>query len=171
MLSKHVKCPQCQAVLLVKNPTDDKIKFITCPQCKASLQVRFDVAPAPTAPPAGDTSKTVYAPSALHKHSYALTCQGVTYRLQPGVNTIGRKDTRSTASIQMDTTDPYMSRNHAVIRVITLSGGGTRAAISNSRNKNATRINDTTLQPGDELYLNAGDTITMGQTTLKFIII
>lgn len=171
MLSKYAKCPQCKAVLLVKNPTNDKIKFITCPQCKASLQVRFDTPPTPTASTTNDDSKTVADPSAQHKHNYALTCQGITYRLQQGVNTIGRRDTHSTASVQVDTADPYMSRNHAVIRVITLSNGGTRAAISNSKNKNATLVNGVTLQPSDELYLKASDTLTMGKTKLKFIII
>lgn len=169
MESKYVKCPKCKAVLLVKNSAGEKLKRFTCPRCKTGLQISFEIKEENHGRPVPDTSKTeAAAPPARRSRFFFLTCNGTTYRLQPGTNTIGRRSEGSQASVKIASSDVYMSRNHATVRVFPLSDGTLGATISNSKNKNATLLNGKELQPGDEIFLNDGDQITMGQTVLYF---
>lgn len=166
MEQKYVKCPKCKAVLLVKNSKGENTKQIVCPQCMASIQVVFDAQEQIVHDGENDEALTkIVSPS--YKSAFVLTCNGATYRLKQGENTIGRWSSHSPASITIRTNDMYMSRFHAIIRIITLPNGDTRATISNGRNKNATFVNNIVLQQGDEIYLNDGDEITMGKTTMK----
>ena len=41
MQVKRIKCPNCNAVLDVKNSKDERQKHILCPGCKAELLVKF----------------------------------------------------------------------------------------------------------------------------------
>lgn len=93
---------------------------------------------------------------------------GQTYQLHEGINTIGRADSSSTASVQIGTNDRYMSRNHAVILVDT-----NRREINNIlRFGNNTQIsiyhNGVPLSPGENAKLSNGDIIRLGHTELTF---
>lgn len=90
-----------------------------------------------------------------------------TYMLVNGFNTIGRKAQSSGASVQIETSDMYMSRAHAEIEAYQ-SQQGTVFYFSNSKNKNATYINGQQVKDTDKIILNHGDTIKMGGTILRF---
>ena len=92
---------------------------------------------------------------------------GCTYALRLGINTIGRKASSSTASVQISTTDRTMSRCHAVIEVSN-AGGKTIHILRNGANKNPSYLNGSLIGQQDQLILNNGDRIKMGNTVLTF---
>ena len=92
---------------------------------------------------------------------------GTAYQLAIGFNTIGRKASSSTASVQIATDDRTMSRNHAVIEVQN-AGGKLLHILKNGANKNPSYHNNALIAPGDQLILNNGDRIKMGETILMF---
>lgn len=98
----------------------------------------------------------------------SLVCDGITYDLELGDNTIGRKAQTSKASLQIDTTDRYMSRQHARISVRRLPDGGLKSVLRNDQNKNDTLIDGQAIENGDEIRLTNGTLITMGHTTLTY---
>ena len=98
----------------------------------------------------------------------SLVCDGITYDLELGDNTIGRKAQTSKASLQIDTTDRYMSRQHARISVRRLPDGGLKSVLRNDQNKNDTLIDGQAIENGDEIRLTNGTRITMGHTTLTY---
>ena len=92
---------------------------------------------------------------------------GREYQLCLGVNTIGRKATTSTASVQIITNDRYMSRNHAVIEVQQI-GEQTVHILKNGANKNPSYLNGSLVAANDQLILNDGNRLTFGKTELTF---
>jgi len=159
---RRVKCPVCNAVLDVRNSKNEAVKNFSCPQCKASLSITFRKEPIqPTAAVGGET-RIVHAPT---EKTYALVCGEQTYRLKPGRNIVGRMAQSSNASVQINSRDIYMSREHVNIRI---ENGF--AYLSNCKNKNKTFVNQTLIQPGDEVRLQDNDIIKMGLTTVKMSI-
>ncbi len=92
---------------------------------------------------------------------------GKTYQLRSGVNTIGRKASSSSASVQIATDDRTMSRSHAVIEVSN-ARGKTIHILRNGANKNPSYLNGSLIGQHDQLILNNGDRIKMGNTELTF---
>lgn len=210
---KKVKCPNCGAVLSVKNSKNEALKLITCPKCKASLRVKFkqqnpqEPLEAHTylgiSPKSSTGGETQYGPSPISggetqlggyqnngetqlggakgfcetqlppkndariKTAY-LRVGGRDYPLQIGVNIVGRKASTSTATVQIETPDRYMSRQHAKIVVTRQPGGKLKAVISNDHNKNISTIDGQDLLQGDAFVLNDGDHIIMGETTVIY---
>lgn len=198
MQTKKIKCPNCDVVLEVKNSKNETVKQITCPQCKAVLKVNFPPEQEPIeaktyyAPPKQkpadngatqyggvddgttrfdgvDVGTTQYEPHLAKKDSSAqLVYDGQTYDLEEGQNIVGRKGTTSKATVQIETTDRYMSRQHCSIKVTTLPDGTKKVVLSNYQNKNATMVNGQKIETGDEIRLTDGNSITMGHTTIIF---
>ena len=197
MQTKRIICPKCKAVLDVNNSQNETVKQITCPSCKAILQVKFppqqEPIEAPTyyAPPkrsmadngktqlAGDGGKTIlggglnvatqlYTPTQKATATATLTFGGKEYPLNEGQNIVGRKGTTSKATVQIETADRYMSRQHCSITVTTLPDGTKKAVLSNFQNKNSTTIDGQLIGTGDEIRLTDGNSITMGHTTVTF---
>lgn len=92
---------------------------------------------------------------------------GREYKLCLGINTIGRRASTSTATIQIDTADRYMSRNHAVIEVRQM-GGRVVHLLKNGANKNPSYLNGAIIAANDQLILNDGNRLTFGKTELIF---
>lgn len=189
MQIKRVKCPQCNAVLDVKNSKNEEVKQITCPSCQTLLQVRF--APqqepieahtfqeTPQSPQPLDNGETQLAAglygatqlciSAPQVHTHAeLLYGGISYPLAEGRNIVGRKGNTSKATIQIEAADRYMSRQHVVIEVTTLSDGTLKVVLSNYQNKNLTSVDGQPIEAGDTIRLTDGNAITMGHSTLTF---
>jgi len=195
MQTKRIICPKCRAVLDVKNSQNETVKQITCPSCKTVLQVKFQPqqepieAPtyyAPPKQPATDCGETqladnggetvlggglngatqLYTPT--QKATAKLTYEGKDYPLKEGQNIVGRQGTTSKATVQIETTDRYMSRQHCSITVTTLSDGTKKAVLSNYQNKNLTTIDGQLIETGDAIRLTDGNSITMGHTTVTF---
>ena len=89
------------------------------------------------------------------------------YQLCIGINTIGRKAVSSAASVQVATDDRTMSRSHAVIEVRN-AGRQTLHILRNGANKNPSYLNGSVIGQKDQLILNNGDSIKMGNTELTF---
>ena len=192
-----VKCPACGKVLILPDSPDINTKTFTCPVCKEKHVVgnckRVVDQPTPKAP-AGE--ETQYGPSfsrtsggedtqyvgsnqnAGDEETRMFTAQqpkvgtlvdnfGRAYQLKIGINTIGRKANSSTASLQIDTTDRTMSRSHAVVEVRN-AGGQVVHILKNGANKNPSYLNGTILGPSDQLVLNNGNRIKLGNTELTF---
>ena len=191
MQIKTVKCPNCKAVLDVKNSKNEQVKQITCPSCKTLLKVKF-------APPVssnepleahtfyavpklavndGSTQLTVGVAGATQLASSAssesrktakLVFGGKEYELAEGDNIIGRKANSSTATVQIETADRYMSRQHCKITIKSLPDGTQKVILTNYRNKNSTSVDNQEIASGDEIRLTEGNSITMGKTTVTF---
>lgn len=188
MQTKRIICPTCKVVLDVTNSRKEAVKQITCPSCKAILQVKFQPQQEPIeaktyyAPPkqsVADNGETqlagslsgatqLYTPTQKTSATAKLTFGGKNYPLHEGQNIIGRQGTTSKATVQIETEDRYMSRQHAIIRVTTLPDGTTKAILSNYQNKNLTTIDGQPIGTNDEIRLTDGNSITMGHTTVIF---
>ena len=187
MQTKRIICPQCKAVLDVRNSKNEEVKQFTCPSCKTLLQVKFAprqepieaptfIAPSPSQSALdGETqlagagyAATQLVSSSKSKATAKLHFHGVEYELEEGQNIIGRKGTTSKATVQIDTDDRYMSRQHCSITVKTLPDGVKKAVLSNYQNKNLTSIDGQEIATGDEIRLTDGNSITMGRTTVTF---
>lgn len=188
MQTKRIKCPKCDVVLDVKNSKNEEVKHITCPSCKTVLQVKFQPQQEPM------EAKTFYAPpkqpmvengatqivgsgfgatqlgtfSEKDSSKARLLFSGVTYPLEEGRNIVGRKASTSTASVQIETSDRYMSRQHCNITVTTLPDGTKKVVLSNYQNKNQTTVDGQPIETGDAIRLTDGNSITMGRTTVVF---
>lgn len=178
-----VKCPKCGKILrLADSPTINNATF-TCPVCNEKHRVgecqRIVDTPKPSiageetqygftpSPVGGDETQIVGAPQSLPKIGRLADNFGRTYPLSMGVNTIGRKAATSTATVQINVEDRYMSRSHAIIEV---KHAGTRTLhiLRNGANKNPSYLNGTLIGEHDQLILNNGDRIKLGMTELTF---
>lgn len=176
MQTKRIQCPQCGIVLDVKNSKNESVKLITCPSCHTTLQIKFEPQKEPLeahtycAPKASNNlcGLTELATPNKTQDSACLIYEGYTYHLEMGDNVIGRKGNSSRASIQIATTDRYMSRQHCRINVSSLPDKSLKAVLCDYQNKNMTSVNGQTIGLGDEIRLMDGDKITMGETTLTF---
>lgn len=187
MQTKRIKCPKCGVVLDVKNSKNEEVKQITCPSCKTILQVKFQPQQEPIeaetyyAPPklSADNGTTQLAGSSFgatqlvmspKKETSRVSLQygGISYPLEEGRNIVGRKASTSTATIQIETADRYMSRQHCSITVTSLPDGTKKVVLSNYQNKNQTTIDGLPVETGDVIRLIDGNSITMGHTTITF---
>ena len=193
MQIKRIVCPGCRAVLDVKNSKNETEKQITCPSCKAVLKVKFAPQQEPQeaktyyAPPkqpaandgetqlaAGNNGATqllspTYQPHKTYQsHHPHLQHAAQDYPLAEGQNIVGRKGNTSKATVQIDTDDRYMSRQHASITITTLPDGTVKAVLSNYQNKNLTAVDGQEIETGDAIRLADGNSIKMGHTTVTF---
>jgi len=197
MQTKRIICPKCKAVLDVKNSQNEMVKQITCPSCKTVLQVKFQPQQEPIeaktyyAPPkrpttdsgatqlAGANGETLlggglngatqlYTPIQKATVTAKLAYGGKDYHLEEGQNIVGRQGQTSKATVQIETADRYMSRQHCSITVTTLPDGTKKAVLSNYQNKNLTSVDGQEIETGDAIRLTNGNSITMGHTTVTF---
>lgn len=196
MQVKRIKCPNCGIVLDVQNSKNESVKQITCPKCKSVLQVKFPpqqepmeaetyIAPKPNYSDDGATQLAGgYGETQLTNGGYATTQLGLSpikentkakllyggesYELEEGQNIVGRHGQTSKATVQINTADRYMSRQHCSIIVKTLPDGTKKAVLSNYQNKNLTTVDGQEIETGDEIRLSDGNNITMGHTTITF---
>lgn len=163
MQKKTITCPKCGTSLEVTNPKEQDILLISCPQCQAKLRVQFN------------TGETVLEESPSDKKEIgSLSCKGCKYPLQLGINTIGRKSAKSTASIQIETDDHSMSRVHAEIDVIRLQNESIKAVLRDIRDIEKMKIKpsyfeDQKMYSEDHIDLENGDTFKLGETLVKYV--
>ena len=174
MKELFIKCPSCGAVLQVKNSKNEEVKIINCPQCSTVLRVRFlkrtdEVMDAETHIVGGGRGcETMIARAKSASGKAFILCEGKSYELHEGTNIVGRRASSSTANVQLDVTDRYMSRLNAAIKVNKAEGRLT-VTLANHKNQNPIMVGTLQLLPGDEVMLGDNDVFTMGVTkmTLK----
>ena len=191
MQIKRIQCPNCKVVLDVKNSKDEEVKQISCPKCKTLLKVTFDLQQTPEEPveahtfyaapqkpsvdsgatqlSAGSFGATQLAAASHKSETQAKLMFGlVSYPLKEGQNIVGRMGSTSKATVQIETTDRYMSRQHCSITVKTLPDGTKKVVLSNYQNKNLTTVDGEPIETGDQIRLTNFNKITMGMTTVTF---
>lgn len=192
-----IKCPTCGKILRLQDAPNINAASITCPVCKEKHVVgkcqRYVEQPKPTAssgdatryrsafaqqqggdearigsqPQHGSGDETRIDSASRPAVGVLVDNMGRTYALRSGINTIGRKASSSAATVQIATDDRTMSRSHAVIEVSN-AGGNTIHILRNGANKNPSYLNGTVIGPQDQLILNNGDRIRMGNTEMTF---
>lgn len=192
-----IKCPTCGKILRLQDAPNINAASFTCPVCKEKHVVgkcqRYVEQPKPTAssgdatryrsafaqqqggdearigsqPQHGSGDETRIDSASRPAVGVLVDNMGRTYALRSGINTIGRKASSSAATVQIATDDRTMSRSHAVIEVSN-AGGNTIHILRNGANKNPSYLNGTVIGPQDQLILNNGDRIRMGNTEMTF---
>jgi hypothetical protein len=183
----QIKCPFCGSVLSVKTQPGIESKNVGCPVCRHKYPFTQFKCLSGSSP--GDEPPTDYARKEEHTsyRSYesgqtempkenlelgrlTVDGSGISYRLMPGRNVVGRKAAKSEAGIQIYTADSRaMSREHIVIDVKNVPGKGFVHTLSLYKEKvNPTFIGSEPLVYGDRIVLTHGDVIRLPDTTLKF---
>lgn len=191
-----IKCPTCGKVLRLQDAPNINAASFTCPVCKekhivgkcpryveqlkpmassgdetryggASAQQGGDETRIGSQPQCGGSDETRIGSASSPAVGVLVDNLVRTYQLRSGINTIGRKAASSPASVQIATDDRTMSRSHAVIEVSN-AGEKTIHILRNGANKNPSYLNGTVLGPQDQLILNNGDRIKMGNTEMTF---
>ncbi|MBQ9230684.1 MAG: hypothetical protein IJ190_05810 [Prevotella sp.] len=165
MEPKRIKCPKCGGVLEVGNPKNEALRIVTCPNkgCGVRLRVAFD------------TGKTELAERKDRNGVIGSLCYHDTfYPLQLGKNTVGRKSSKSEATIQIDTDDLSMSRMHAEITVVKLTNGRVKVVLGDARSQEKAQqhpieMEDEPMDWIDRVVLCHGDMLTMGRTVIRYV--
>ena len=191
-----IKCPTCGKVLRLQDAPNINAASFTCPVCEEKHVVgkcqRYVEQPKPmvssgdetryggasawqggdetrigSQPQCGGSDETRIGSASSPAVGVLVDNLGRTYQLRSGINTIGRKAASSPASVQIATDDRTMSRSHAVIDV-SHAGGKTIHILRNGANKNPSFLNGSLIGQQDQLILNNGDRIKMGNTEMTF---
>ena len=168
----NVKCgnPKCQAMLRVDvSKLNPKQAAVRCPKCKNVIRINLSK-PEPPQPPPKPESK---APQAwLIRHTEGLPTK--TFPLKLGKNKIGRRAVDPSYPIPdvaiIRSEDARVSRGaHCILEVVEQRGLW-EFILSDNKSSNGTFINNKEyrLQPGDEEYIEEGETIQVGRT--KFVL-
>lgn len=162
-----IQCPSCGLVMAINFSPAVLQKTLVCPNCHTSRKVaEYLLYREPTIK--NNEGSTQVVRSALPKQAQLTDLStGRSYSLQQGKNTLGRKAGTSDASVQIETTDSFMSRNHIGIDVEN-QNGGIYCVLYNTRNRNKTLVNGNRVEEGDRIELQNGTIITLGNTQLKF---
>lgn len=151
-------------MLEVTNPQGQEVREITCPNpaCKAVLRVNFY------------DGETILAENKSQKQSAGLLVyNSQKHALREGKNTIGRSDSKHTADIGIECADKRMSRLHCQIEVVKLENGKVKPVLSDLRgrdkiNQMPLKVNDEPLSVYDQVVLEDGDYILLGEAVVKY---
>lgn len=174
---KQITCPSCKSVLNVKftvqptqqEPVEAKTYYAPPKQPTANNgETQLAGSEGATQLVGGVYGATQYMPQQKPSATAKLTFDGKVYSLEEGQNIVGRQGTTSKATIQIETADRYMSRQHCSITVSTLPDGTKKAVLSNYQNKNLTSVDGQEIETGDAIRLTDGNSITMGHTSITF---
>jgi len=162
-----IQCPSCGLVMAINFSPAVLQKTLVCPNCHTSRKVaEYLLYREPTKK--NNEGSTQVVRNALPKQAQLTDLStGRSYSLQQGKNTLGRKAATSDATVQIETTDSFMSRNHIGIDVEN-QNGGIYCVLYNTRNRNKTLVNGNRVEEGDRIELQNGTIITLGNTQLKF---
>ena len=172
----RVACPVCQSQLLVK-AREEKPWIERCKTCKTTIALQGKAAACshddgkPQAEPAVSVptekvriqvGKEVYASGKLEWGGFF---RHKSYLLHEGKNYVGRNDSEIPSDVNID--DEYVSRRSILIEVAQAPKGYTYK-LTVQKCTNPVLINGREQAVGNSIYLNYGDTILVGNTTLTF---
>jgi hypothetical protein len=169
-------CDECKKIFKIYKPAIPGRYPVTCPFCKhqnileikpteVTVRVKKPESentkePMPTVPGMMTTEPTV---GMLVWRKFLLQKRVV---LEDGVNTIGRWFDGESPKVSIN--DKYISRNSAAIIVENTLEKGTTYLFVLKKTKNPVLVNGRQMKVGESIYLQFGDTIQMGNTTLTF---
>lgn len=177
----RIKCGKCGKMHLL-NPSTAGRKTISCVSCQVPIIFTVDD-PAATSQVKVATAKAPNEPRmtvALRDGNKQQAMGAITFggfmgikrkaiRLRVGQNTIGRIDSEKPSSISFN--DSFMSRQSAMIDVMPADDAraGYRFLFKVLSAANPVYVNKQQYAVGDSVYLNYGDTIRLGRTTVRFV--
>lgn len=157
----EVTCPHCKNIKLGYTPPKEGVTGFRCPKCKGMIAVEAKQPAKPTK--AVDNDNDINMIRGRIKVQKLL---GKKYPLRDGVTTIGRYDDERPSDISLKG-DSFISRRSVEIDTRMGENGYTfKLNVINATN--AVLLNGSALKPGDSVYLNFGDIITLGKTRLRF---
>jgi DNA-directed RNA polymerase subunit M/transcription elongation factor TFIIS len=193
---KSVFCPNCNAALKIQANAGNKT--VACPKCQHSTAAnnfldkpKSDDSDKTELRGQGNPQRQHRAEDGETERPNDLNKNGKCYRpgklvftesdarwlentkeyvLQRGINTLGRKSSNSTSSIQFPAEDEFMSRKHAVVEVIMREDATFAHRLSDGGSKNGVFHNGDRLEADEIINLMHGDTVRLGHTTFKFIV-
>lgn len=160
-------CPRCHSVFISKTVNDDVVK-VKCPECDtyicfSSQGERQDSTIRRTQIITGNESSTLEGVLVWSNNGHVESKV-----LMPGETTIGRKSNDVPSDIGLD--DGTASRRS--VKIVVTRGEQTGKYIFKLvvlRTTNAVYVNQNALYNNSEIYLNYGDTIKLGETTLTLL--
>ena len=160
-------CPRCHSVFISKTINDDVVK-IKCPECDTYICFSSQ----------GEKQDSTIRRTQIINGSESSTLEGVlvwsnnghveSKVLMPGEMTIGRKSNDVPSDIGLD--DGTASRRS--VKIVVTRGEQTGKYIFKLvvlSTTNAVYVNQNALYNNSEIYLNYGDTIKLGETTLTLL--
>lgn len=167
--------PQCQKVFSFNAPDSAGRRRVACPYCKMINEV-FSMPKMRHEPAAGDgadvSRQQVFKPTevSLRKAissplilTYGTLFHKKSFTLDTGCYYLGRADEETPSDISID--DRTVSRRSLRIDVA-LNADGYVYKLTVERAANPVYCNKMELRPGDIIFLNPGDTLTVGRTAL-----
>lgn len=160
-------CPRCHSVFISKTVNDDVVK-VKCPECDTYICFSSQ----------GERQDSTIRRTQIINGNESSTLEGVlvwsnnghveSKVLMPGETTIGRKSNDVPSDIGLD--DGTASRRS--VKIVITRGEQTGKYIFKLvvlRTTNAVYVNQNALYNNSEIYLNYGDTIKLGETTLTLL--
>lgn len=160
-------CPRCHSVFISKTVNDDVVK-VKCPECDTYICFSSQ----------GERQDSTIRRTQIINGNESSTLEGVlvwsnnghveSKVLMPGETTIGRKSNDVPSDIELD--DGTASRRS--VKIVVTRGEQTGKYIFKLvvlRTTNAVYVNQNALYNNSEIYLNYGDTIKLGETTLTLL--
>lgn len=161
-----IHCPYCGALLTVERPstTQERPNKVVCTTCHKPIALYSSEARALRHQ---DHSVRSVAVSESNEEGIFLEFVETQFnypqnlQIPYGESIFGRYNPNSPATLQLDSTDMSLDRQHLRLR---LSSMGV-LTIRDNASLTGTFVNGTLLQPNEWRRLNAGDVIAMGATT------
>lgn len=160
-------CPRCHSVFISKTVNDEVVK-VKCPECDTYICFSSQ----------GERQDSTIRRTQIINGNESSTLEGVlvwsnnghveSKVLMPGETTIGRKSNDVPSDIGLD--DGTASRRS--VKIVVTRGEQTGKYIFKLvvlRTTNAVYVNQNALYNNSEIYLNYGDTIKLGETTLTLL--
>jgi len=160
---KTITCPRCKRTEVAGNYSDKPQNKQTDNQLEEDTVLRTQTRV---------ISDKIYMPAKLSMvkdEGHWVEKDNPVIELKRGENTLGRKASNSLCSIQLPTTDPYISKKHAIIDVVMKSDATFEHRLSDNHSKNGTFCNDIKIEPGEVIILSPEDCIRMGRTVFRLV--
>ena len=170
---KKIFCPKCDTAIPLSREYlskliaqgEERISLV-CPQCAHQLNLRLRL-------PQGQTKVAKQSRPDRPSVGHLVVLENVfgykqLFPLFLGDNHIGRRNRDTQTDIPVITADPSMDRHHACIRVTEGKTGRLRYALSDDDSRVGTFVGGRILEPREWCYLESGDVITLGATSIIF---
>lgn len=151
-----IVCPQCHQPMLVKAASTKPHK-VACKQCNTPIYYIGKERGTEKFPPNRKLHARLTWGGIFKRKHYDFTTLGEHY--------IGRIDKEVKSDVMID--DEFASRRSVVIDVMPKSGDY-NYLLTVKHATNPVRVNGIAKETGESVYLNYGDTILIGNTTLTF---
>ena len=161
-----IVCPRCGQE---NNFTAEKegAAVVRCSKCKAAFGYNAGEKKTETVPSQTKVIHLGRTQNSVGKLEWRRLMMTRSASLHIGTNIIGRKDDEYPSEISFD--DAYMSRQSIAIDVQpNIKGVGYTFKLTVQKAANPILVGGSQLMVGNSIYLNYGDTIKLGNTTLTF---